>query len=96
MIVIFPFADGFAESVADRVADKLTDKLTPGEKAFLESLLLCFKKHEWISNAEAREASGVAEGSVKRYLRILSEKQILEAQGERKNRQYRLAKEDES
>ena len=83
LIVAFPFADGFVSPVAD--------KLTIGEKQFLDALLLFFENDEWITNAKARELSGGAEGSVKRYLRVLTNKQVLEAQGERKNRRYRLA-----
>jgi predicted HTH transcriptional regulator len=99
LIVTFPFANGFVESVvdkvadrlADKVADRLADRLTSGENAFLETLLPYFENNEWITNTKARELSGSAEGSVKRYLRILTEKQVLEAQGERKHRQYRLS-----
>jgi len=83
------------KKVADKVTDKVADKLTPGEKAFLKSLLPCFNEHEWITNAEVREYTGNSEGSVKRFLRNLSEKKVLEACGERKNRQYRLMSEKE-
>ena len=95
LIVTFPFAEGFAESLADKVADKLTDKvadkLTPGERKFYELLLSYFKDHEWLTNAQARELTGAEEGSVKRFLRSLTDKKVLEAQGERKSWRYRLA-----
>jgi predicted HTH transcriptional regulator len=61
----------------------------------LKSLLPYFNEHEWITNAEARECTGNSEGSVKRFLRNLSEKKVLEARGERKNRKYRLMSEKE-
>ena len=93
LIVTFPFAEGFSESLADKLTDKVADKLTPGEKKFFELLLLYFKNHEWLTNAQARELSGVEVGSAKRFLRSLTEKKILEAQGERKSRKYRLFKE---
>ena len=76
--------------VADNVADKIPMHLTTGEKTFLKSLLPYFAEHEWITNSIARELGGGAEGRTKRYLRILTEKNILEAQGENKARQYRL------
>ena len=83
--------------VADKVADKVekvTDKnyltLTSGEKKFIEKLLPFFDKNEWITNSIACELSGNTDGSVKRFLRILTEKDVLESQGEKKTRQYRL------
>jgi len=95
LIVSFPYADGFgapvADNITDRVADRVTDMLTVGERQFFEAVLPYLNEFEWITNANARELSGSAEGSVKRYLRILTEKQVLEAQGDRKHRQYRLS-----
>jgi hypothetical protein len=64
--------------------------LTPGEESFIESLLPYFHDNVWINNAEAREFSGKSEGSVKRFLRNLTEKGIIEPRGENKSRQYRL------
>jgi len=94
LIVTFPFANGFgttvAEKVTDYIADNVADKLTSGERQFYEAVLPYFADYEWITNAKARELSGASEGSAKRYLRILTEKHVVEAQGERKNRQYRL------
>jgi len=92
LIVTFPFAEGFASPVAD----KLTDKLTPGERKFIESLFPYFKHHVWLTNAQARELTGAEESSAKRFLRSLTNKNVFEAQGERKSRRYRLFKEDES
>jgi predicted HTH transcriptional regulator len=92
LIVNFPFAEGF--EVADKIADKLPIKLpidlTTSEESFLSMLLPHFETHEWITNAAARELSGLADGSVKRFLRNLTDKQVLEAVGENKSRKYRL------
>jgi len=88
--------DEVADKVADtdEIADEVADKLTYGEKAFLKALISYFVKNEWITNAAAREHTGGTEGSVKRFLRNLAEKQVLEARGEKKNRQYRLKMKD--
>jgi len=100
LIVTFPFAEGFAESLTDKttdkVTDKVTDKLTTGERKFFESLLPYFKNHEWLTNAQARELTGAEESSAKRFLRSLTDKKVLEAQGERKSRKYRLSKKNDS
>jgi predicted HTH transcriptional regulator len=82
LIVTFPFAD--------KMTDKVTDKIVNGEKEFYESLLLHFSNGEWFSNSQARDVSGISESSVKRYLRNLTERSLLVAQGERKSRQYKL------
>ncbi|MDR2547347.1 MAG: putative DNA binding domain-containing protein [Lachnospiraceae bacterium] len=96
LIVTFPYTEGFSTTLTniltDKVADKVADKLTSGERKFFESLLPYFKNHEWLSNSQARELSGSEESSAKRYLRILTNKNILEAQGEKKTRRYRLFK----
>ncbi|MCL2158259.1 MAG: hypothetical protein FWH48_02505 [Oscillospiraceae bacterium] len=84
LIVTFPFAEGFIESPADKVTDKVTDKLTSGERKFLNSLLPYLSEHEWLANAQARELTGREEGSAKRFLRALTNKNVLEVQGERK------------
>ena len=76
----------------DIVDDNIFLSLTPGEKAFIESLLPYFAGCEWITNSTARELSRIPEGSVKRYFRILTDKKVFEAQGENKARQYRLRK----
>ena len=94
LIVTLPFAVGFSEVLADKVADKVADKLTVGERKFLNALLPHFENHEHLTNAQARELSGAEEGSTKRYLRILVDKNVLEAHGERKSRKYRLYKND--
>ena len=78
--------------VTDIITDIVTDKLTLGEKAFIETLLPYFGENEWISNSTAREISGSSSESVKRFLRILATKGVLEAKGENKARQYRLRK----
>ncbi|MCL1790224.1 MAG: putative DNA binding domain-containing protein [Peptococcaceae bacterium] len=85
-----------AGNVAGKVADKLpiniADKLTHAERIFLKRLEPYFNEHEWITNAQAREITEKAEGSVKRFLRNLVNKGLLEIRGENKNRQYRLCK----
>jgi len=92
--VIVPLGDNDKVADTEKVADKVTDKLTSREKVFLKSLLPYFAEHEWITNVTAREHTGGSEGSVKRFLRNLAEKQALEARGEKKNRQYRLKNEE--
>jgi len=89
-------ADKLADKVADKteVADKLAVNLTSGERAFINKILPYFREHEWITNSIACELSGLAEGSVKRFLRLLTDKNVLIAQGVRKARRYRLRTED--
>ena len=88
--------DNLADKVADKteVADKLAVNLTSGERAFINKILPYFREHEWITNSIACELSGLAEGSVKRFLRLLTDKNVLTAQGVRKARRYRLRTED--
>jgi len=81
--------------VTDIVTDIVTDKLTVGEKTFLNLLLPHFAESEWISNSVASEISGSSSESVKRFLRILTNKGILEARGENKARKYRLLKSEQ-
>ena len=95
---IVPLGSNTAKIVADKlpitVVDKLpitvVDKMTSPEKAFVESLGPLFNSQEWITNAQARVQTGNSEGSVKRFLRNLTNKKILEARGENRHRQYRL------
>jgi ATP-dependent DNA helicase RecG len=84
----------FADKVTDKIADtyEVTDKLTAGEAEFLNRLSQYFNEHEWIANAEARELTEKSEGSVKRFLRNLANKNALEMRGENKSRRYRLRK----
>ncbi|GHU63464.1 hypothetical protein AGMMS49983_06970 [Clostridia bacterium] len=84
-------ADKLPIKVADKLPIKVADKLTPSERTFIEFLLPYFHDNEWITNAEARDLSGKSEGSVKRFLRNLAEKGVLESLGEKKNRKYRFA-----
>ncbi len=72
--------------------NNIAEKLTPTETAFLNDLLSLFAANEWITNTEAREASGKSESSVKRFMRNLTEKGALVAKGETRNRRYRLQK----
>jgi Fic family protein len=81
-----------SKNLADKLPINVADKLTAAEAEFAGLLEPCLKEREWISNAEAREATGKAEGSVKRFLRNLADKGVLEARGENKSRQYRLRK----
>jgi ATP-dependent DNA helicase RecG len=83
-------ADKVDDKVADKVANKVANKMTTGEKNFIELLLPHFKDDEWITKTEAREYTGKSEGSVRRFLHNLTEKNILETSGGNKNRQYRL------
>jgi hypothetical protein len=80
------------EKVTDiaKVTDIVADKLTPGEKDFIVKLLPFFDSYEWISNSLASDLTSLAEGSVKRYLRNLTIKNVFEAKGEKKGRKYRL------
>ena len=73
-----------------KLPDEVAEKLTPAEEAFLNCLIPSIDEHEWITNAEVREATGKSEGSVKRFMRNLTGKGVLEARGETRNRQYRL------
>ena len=76
--------------VAGKLPDEVAKKLTSAEEAFLSSLMPSFDAREWMINAEVRAATGKSEGSVKRFMRNLTEKGALEARGETKSRQYRL------
>ena len=91
-----------AEKLPNKVAEKLPNKvaekspnnngaLTLSETSFLKGIMTLFDEYEWISNTKAREATGKSEGSVKRYMRNLTNKGILEACGDTKDRQYRIS-----
>ena len=92
----------FAESMPNRLAENMPNKLaeylpnksavklTVAEMVFLSSLLPLLDQGKWITNAEARSATGKSDGSVKRFMRNLAGKGILEARGETRYRQYRL------
>ena len=83
-----------AEKLPNRLAEKLpnsvVEKLTPAEISFLSSLMPFFDGSMWITNAQAREATGKSDGSVKRFMRNLTHKGALESRGETKDRQYRM------
>jgi ATP-dependent DNA helicase RecG len=85
-------ADKLPIKVADKLPIKVADKLTASEMEFIKLLGQFLDEYEWITNAKAREITGKSEGSVKRFLRNLAGKDVLEIQGENKNRQYRLRK----
>jgi predicted HTH transcriptional regulator len=79
-----------ADKVAELVAPTDVDKPTAGEIGFLEAIKALLATGDWFTNSEVRGLSGLAEGSVKRYLRNLTAKKILIAEGERKSRHYRM------
>jgi DNA-binding transcriptional ArsR family regulator len=84
---------GAANSVGlTDILTKLTNahSVTDSESSFLRKLLPCFDQWEWLNNATAREISSMSPASVKRYLRRLTELNILEARGLNKSRLYRL------
>jgi predicted HTH transcriptional regulator len=72
------------------VSDKVSDKLTSGESEFVNKIQPLFDNNDWISNNDARIATGNSYKSVQRYLAKLTLLGLLESQGEKKNRQYRL------
>jgi ATP-dependent DNA helicase RecG len=79
-----------SNEVAELLPNNVAGKLTSGELIFLKSLLPSFALNEWITNTEVRNHTGNSAGSVKRFLRNLTGKGILEARGATKDRQYRL------
>ena len=102
-LLLLPLSgDGVADkprngsNVADIIADKLENtsglagKITKDKKAFLEHLAVHFSDYQWITNVDARKCTGLADGSVKRFLRNLTAKGILVASGANKSRKYRL------
>ena len=80
------------KKLPNNLPDKLPNKLTRAETAFMNDLSPLFAQSEWITNTEAREASGKSEGSVKRFMRNLTEKGALVATGETRDRRYSLHK----
>jgi hypothetical protein len=81
-----------AELVAELVAESVAEKPTIGETDFLKAIESLLLLDDWFTNAKARKASGWAEGSVKRYLRNLTTKKILLAEGATRDRRYKLNK----
>lgn len=55
-------------------------------------MLSYLRKHESISNKEARELFGLAESTTKRILKQMVEDGMIKEQGERKSRIYTLKK----
>ncbi|MDR2074189.1 MAG: transcriptional regulator [Oscillospiraceae bacterium] len=74
------------------VVEKMGELLTDVESDFLEKIKHYFENNEWINTLTASELSDKSVTSVKRYLKKLSDFKILEAQGNTKNRLYRLNK----
>ena len=56
-------------------------RLTSAELSFLYEILGLFDRHEWISNSDVRDVTGKSDGSVKRFMRNLKEKNVLESRG---------------
>ena len=87
-----------AEKLPNRLAEKLPNNvyklLTPAEISFIINLMPFFDGSIWITNAQAREETGKSDGSVKRFLRNLTSKGVLESRGETKDRQYRISPHD--
>jgi ATP-dependent DNA helicase RecG len=73
-----------------KVGDKMVDKRADVAGEFLKELLPYFKENEWLDTATACEIAHKPPTTVKRYLKKLTESNILEARGANKNRQYRL------
>ena len=84
-------ADKLPNRLADKLPNNVAGLLTSAEMVFISSLLSFFDECEWITNSQAREATGKSDGSVKRFMRNLTSKGAIEARGETKDRQYRLA-----
>jgi Fic family protein len=80
------------KKLADKLPINVADKLTVAEVEFVKLLEPYFKENKWIGNAKAREITNKAEGSVKRFLRNLTDKGVFEIRGENKSRQYCLKK----
>ena len=79
-------------NVADKLPNNVAGLLTSAEMAFLNCLFSIFDEQDWITNAQAREVTGKTDGSVKRFMRNLKNKGVLEARGETRDRQYRVAR----
>ena len=71
--------------------NNVAERLTSAEITFLSNLMLFFNSSIWITNAQAREVTGKSDGSVKRFMRNLTDKGALESKGETRDRQYRLS-----
>ena len=78
--------------VAEKLPNNIIGELTSAELSFLHDILDLLDKNEWISNSDVRGVTGKSDGSVKRFMRNLKDKNALESRGETKDRQYRLPK----
>lgn len=76
--------------MSDKMMERANSKLTISEIAFLESILPLFAKHEWINTTLVNELSDKSPAAIRRYLKRLSDINVLEARGANKNREYRL------
>ena len=79
-------------SLTEILPNNVAEELNPSEISFMNSLLPIFSKRAWISNSDARTATGKSDSTVKRLLRDLTNKGVLESRGETKNRQYRYTR----
>lgn len=77
---------------SDKVSDKQSNTIT----VFLEKLMPYFKENEWIDTSEASRLTTRSSATVRRYLKNLTDQNVLEAIGANKNRRYRLVKEENS
>lgn len=75
--------------MVDKVVDKMSDKRASAADLFLQKLMPYFDEHEWIDSLKACEITGQPATTVKRHLRKLTERDILEASGANRNRRYR-------
>lgn len=73
----------------DKMTDKTTDKMTDKDRERWERLNAYFENFEYIKNAKVQELLSVSDTTAKRFLRKLTDLEILEAEGERKERKYK-------
>jgi ATP-dependent DNA helicase RecG len=73
-----------------KLGDKMVDKRASVTDIFLKQLQPYFDENEWIDTSTACEITDKQPTTVKRYLKKLTESNVLEARGANKNRQYRL------
>lgn len=77
------------DKMTDKVTDKVTDKMTDKERKRWERLNAYFEKYEYIKNAEVQELLSVSDATAKRFLKKLTDLELLESEGERKERKYK-------
>jgi len=87
-------AEKLPNSCRITLPNNAVEKLTPAEISFLNSLMPFFNGSTWITNAQARDETNKLDGSVKRFMRNLTSKGVLESRGETRDRQYRISPHD--